>query len=80
MKKIIDVVIVVISVIAVFGTLSALIVKDIKDDKEIVSTNVYFGIIVEDGNFAVLDTEHSKAYADLVENTLYKAESGGDRK
>ena len=72
MKKLFDVVIVVV----IFGTLSALIIKDIKDDKEEISTMTQYRVIVEDGNFAVLDTEHSKTYADLVEITFYEAESG----
>lgn len=76
MKKLFDVVVVVVSVVLIFGTLSTLIIKDIKDDKAIISTSTQYRVIVEDGNFAVLDTEHSKTYADLVENTFYEAESG----
>lgn len=76
MKKLFDVVIVVVSVIFVFSALSTLIIKDIKDDNEIISTTVQFRMVVEDGNFAVIDSDNSKAYAALVENTLYEAESG----
>ena len=76
MKKFFDVVVVVISIVFVFSALTALEIKNIKDDNEVVSTKIQYRMIIEDGNFAVIDSDNSKAYADLVENTLYEAETG----
>ena len=76
MKKFINVVVVVVSIVLFFGALTAFEMKNVKDNKEVTATSTQYRVIVEDGNFAVLDTEHSKAYADLVENTCYEAETG----
>ena len=76
MKNFINVVVVVISCIFVFSALTVLETKNIKDDNEVVSTRNQYRMIVEDGNFAVIDSNNSKAYADLVENTCYEAETG----